>query len=260
MNPSAPSFSNIPWYTFSMFTVDTILQSMSAHLASENFVEIFIKFFLALFLSGAIGIERQRKGRGAGLRTHILVCLGSTLLMMISEYIYREAGGETAGLDRARIAAGIVTGIGFLGAGTIMKSGQEKVGLTTAATVWFAAAQGIAIGAGYLITTLVATAFVLAVVIGLSAFEQILPQRGYFLLSMQLPASEADVGQILANIESAGPFEVYTTAIKGSEESNCLQISFQIHSRSTTDFAILAEVLRTRYAHAQKISLERLQT
>ncbi len=237
-----------------------ILQKLGAHLGSENAFEVFTKFFIALILSGAVGMERQRKGRGAGLRTHILVCLGSTLLMMISEYIYREGGGQLVRLDRARLAAGIITGIGFLGAGTIMKSGQEKVGLTTAATVWFSAALGIAIGAGYLITPFFATAFVLAVVIGLSAFEQILPQRGYFLLSMQLPASEVDVGQILANIEAAGPFEVYTTAIKGSEEMNRLQISFQIHSRSTTDFAILAEVLRTRYAHAQKISLERLQT
>lgn len=243
-----------------MTTFNNLISSLQVHIGSENPYEIFLKLLIALFLSGAVGIERQRKGRGAGLRTHILVCLGATLLMMISEYISREAGEDMARLDRARIAAGIITGIGFLGAGTIMKSGQEKVGLTTAATVWFAAAQGIAIGAGYLITPLFATAFVLAVVIGLSAFEQILPQRGYFLLSMQLPASEADVGQILANIEAAGPFEVFTTAIKGSEENNRLQLSFQIHSQATTDFALLAEVLRTRYAHAQKISLERLQT
>lgn len=243
-----------------MNALNSILQNMGANIGSENAFEIFSKFFIALVLSGAIGMERQRKGRGAGLRTHILVCLGSTLLVMISEYIYREAGTSGGPLDRARIAAGIITGIGFLGAGTIMKSGQEKVGLTTAATVWFSAAQGIAIGAGYLITTLFATAFVLAVVIGLSAFEQILPQRGYFLLSMQLAASDVDVGQILANIEAAGPFEIYTTAIKGSEENNRLQISFQIHSRSSSDFALLAEVLRTRYAHAQKISLERLQS
>lgn len=243
-----------------MNALNSILQNMGANIGSENPFEIFSKFFIALVLSGVIGMERQRKGRGAGLRTHILVCLGSTLLVMISEYIYREAGTSGGPLDRARIAAGIITGIGFLGAGTIMKSGQEKVGLTTAATVWFSAAQGIAIGAGYLITTLVATALVLAVVIGLSAFEQILPQRGYFLLSMQLPASDVDVGQILANIEAAGPFEIYTTAIKGSEENNRLQISFQIHSRSSSDFALLAEVLRTRYAHAQKISLERLQS
>ena len=70
-----------------MISLDNMLQSMGAHLGSESAVEILAKFSIALILSGAIGIERQRKGRGAGLRTHILVCLGSTLLVMVSEYI-----------------------------------------------------------------------------------------------------------------------------------------------------------------------------
>ncbi len=237
----------------------TIINDLGLNLTDENWLEACIKFLTALILSGAIGIERQRKGRGAGLRTHVLVCLGATLLMIVSEYIARTSGDELFRLDRARIAAGVITGIGFLGAGTIMKSGQEKVGLTTAAMVWFAAALGIAIGAGYLITALISTAFVLAVVIGLSAFEQVLPQQGYFMLSMQLPPAQADVAEILDNIEAAGSFEIITTAIKASEEGNRLQLAFQIKSKSSADFAVLAEVLRTRYAHAQKISLERLQ-
>lgn len=228
-------------------------------MTDENWLEAVIKFSAALILSGAIGLERERKGRGAGLRTHVLVCLGATLLMIVSEYIARAADVSVGGLDRARIAAGIITGIGFLGAGTIMKAGMEKKGLTTAAMVWFAAAQGIAVGAGYLLTTLVATAFVLGVVTGLSAIEQLLPQRGLFLLSMQLPATEADVAQILRRIEAAGAFEIVTTAIKSSEENGRLQLTFQIRSKSTADFAILAELLRTEYTHAHKLSLERLQ-
>ncbi len=250
------------WYTGRVFTVDNfaaLVAQMGLHPDAERIAEIVVKLLAALTLSGAVGMERQRKGRNAGLRTHILVCLGATLMMMISEYISREAGGGAAALDRARIAAGIITGIGFLGAGTIMKSGQEKVGLTTAATVWFAAAQGIAIGAGYLITPLIATVFVLLVVVGLSAFEQILPQRGSFLLTMQLPATESDLGRILSHIESSGPFEVQATSIKESEEENRLQVSLQIRSRSTRDFAVLAELLRNAYPHAQRISLERMQ-
>ena len=249
------------WYTGRVFTVDNfaaLVAQMGLHPDAERIAEIVVKLLAALTLSGAVGMERQRKGRNAGLRTHILVCLGATLMMMISEYISREAGGVGA-LDRARIAAGIITGIGFLGAGTIMKSGQEKVGLTTAATVWFAAAQGIAIGAGFLLTPLIATLFVLLVVVGLSAFEQILPQRGSFLLTMQLPATESDLGRILSHIESSGPFEVQATSIKESEEENRLQVSLQIRSRSTRDFAVLAELLRNAYPHAQRISLERMQ-
>lgn len=237
----------------------SLVNDFGLHLADEKWVEACVKFTAALVLSGAIGIERQRKGRGAGLRTHVLVCLGATLLMIVSEYIAQTGNHDLARLDRGRIAAGIITGIGFLGAGTIMKSGQEKVGLTTAAMVWFAAALGIAIGAGYLITALISTAFVLAVVVGLSAFEQLLPQHGYFLLTMQLPPAQAEVAQILESIEAAGQFEIVTTAVKASDESNRLQLTFQIKSKSASDFAVLAEVLRTRYAHAQKISLERLQ-
>lgn len=237
----------------------TFIQQLGLHLDAENWMEAGVKFLAAFALSGAIGIERQRKGRGAGLRTHVLVCLGATLLMIISEYIARGANGSGIALDRARIAAGIITGIGFLGAGTIMKSGQEKVGLTTAAMVWFAAALGIAIGAGYLITALIATAFVLAVVTGLSAFEQLLPQQGHFLLTLQLPPDEADVARILNHIESAGEFEIVTTGIKTSDEGNRLQLTFQIRSKSASDFGVLTNVLRTQYLHAQKISLERLQ-
>ncbi len=233
---------------------------MGLHITAENWMEAAVKFSAALILSGAVGLERQRKGRSAGLRTHILVCMGATMLMIVSEYIARTGDTLTpSGLDRARIAAGIITGIGFLGAGTIMKSGQEKVGLTTAAMVWFAAAQGIAIGSGYLLTALFGTAFALAVVVGLSAIEQVLPQHGHFLLAMQLPATEADVAEILLHIERAGNFEVVTTAIKSSEEGGRVQLTFQIRSKSGGDFAILAELLRTEYTHARKLSLERLQ-
>ncbi len=240
--------------------MNTTLQELGLHLTAESWLEALIKFLAAFILSGAVGLERQRKGRSAGLRTHILVCLGATMLMIVSEYIARTGGAlSPSGLDRARIAAGIITGIGFLGAGTIMKSGQEKVGLTTAAMVWFAAAQGIAIGSGYLITATMGTAFALAVVLGLSVFEQFLPQHGQFLLAMQLPATEADVAQILRHIESAGSFEVVTTAMKSSEESGRMQLTFQIRSKSSHDFAILAEVLRTEYTNARKLSLERLQ-
>lgn len=228
-------------------------------IARENLWEILAKFLLALVLSGVIGIERQRKGRSAGLRTHILVCVGATLLILVNEYIIRESESIAVRVDRARMAAGIITGIGFLGAGAIMKSGQERVGLTTAATIWFSAAQGIAIGGGFIITAVIGTVVVLVVLKGLFAFEEVLPQRGYFLMSMQLPAHEANLGQIMETIKSQGPFEIYTTAVKSCEERDCLHLSFHIESNSTQDFSLLAALMQTKYAHAKKISLERLR-
>ena len=231
---------------------------MSLHLGAENWLETTVKFLAALLLSSAIGLERERKGRGAGLRTHVLVCLGATLLMIVSEYVARTGVTGGALLDRARIAAGIITGIGFLGAGTIMKSDQEKVGLTTAAMVWFAAAQGIAVGAGYLLTAFIGTAFALAVVMGFSVLGQCLPAPGHFLFSLQLPADEARTEEVMRHIAAAGKFEVMTMAVKSVQKSDHLQLTFQIHSKSTNDFGLLEEVLRTRYAHAHKVSLERL--
>ena len=108
---------------------------------------ILIRIFLSVILGGIIGFERSKKGRPAGLRTHILVAMGSCLIMVTSLYIYELYKGK-ASLDPARIAAGVVTGIGFLGAGTIIRSPQEVKGLTTAASIWVSAGIGLAIGCG----------------------------------------------------------------------------------------------------------------
>lgn len=112
------------------------------------------RVLLAVILGAMLGYEREHAGRSAGLRTNLLVCMGAALMMVISKYFYYEAG-QIAGfnvavaLDPSRIAAGIVTGIGFLGAGVIIKESAGFVsGLTTAATLWFNAGVGMACGAG----------------------------------------------------------------------------------------------------------------
>ena len=106
---------------------------------------------LAAVLGGAIGFERELRDREAGLRTHLLVCLGSALFTIVSAYGFREfltSGDQVVRADPTRIAAQIVTGIGFLGAGAIIRQGLTVRGLTTAATLWVSAAIGIAAGAG----------------------------------------------------------------------------------------------------------------
>ena len=102
---------------------------------------------LALIIGGIIGMERGRHGRAAGMRTHILVCLGATLASMTGMYAYNLLGG---GNDPLRLAAQVISGIGFLGVGTILIKGRFQItGLTTAAGIWCAAAIGIALGIGY---------------------------------------------------------------------------------------------------------------
>ena len=99
-----------------------------------NFITITIRLILALLLGGLIGFEREARGHDAGLRTHILVSLASCLIMLTSLYVF-DIYKEVASVDPGRIAAGIITGIGFLGAGAIIRSGEVIKGLTTAATL-----------------------------------------------------------------------------------------------------------------------------
>lgn len=110
--------------------------------------ELLLRLVLACFLGGLIGYERQSRRKSAGLRTNVLVCLGSCLIMVLSQSIYQEVEGLT-NADPARLAAQVVSGIGFLGAGTIMKEGLTVKGLTTAACLWVVAGVGLAVGAGF---------------------------------------------------------------------------------------------------------------
>jgi len=110
--------------------------------------QIIIRLTLSVLLSGLIGLERQLHRRTAGLRTHILVCLGSCLIMLTSIYVF-DIYNKIASMDPARIAAGVITGIGFLGAGAIMREQTEIKGLTTAASLWVVAGIGLAIGVGF---------------------------------------------------------------------------------------------------------------
>jgi putative Mg2+ transporter-C (MgtC) family protein len=113
-----------------------------------SFGEMVLRLVIALVLGSLIGMERETHGRPAGLRTHVLVCMGSTLFTMASFIIGEPMRAEGLAIDPGRIAAQIVTGIGFLGAGTIIHQGSIVRGLTTAASIWVVAAIGLAVGIG----------------------------------------------------------------------------------------------------------------
>jgi len=126
--------------------------------------EIVVRLGAAAVLGGAIGVERELRDREAGLRTHLLVSLGSALFTLVSAYGFHDFltnGGAEVRTDPTRIAAQIVTGIGFLGAGAIIRDGLSVRGLTTAATLWGVAAVGLACGAGYYTAATVATVMIL---------------------------------------------------------------------------------------------------
>ena len=127
---------------------------------------------VAAFLGGIVGLERQQRHKSAGLRTHILVSLGSCLIMLISYKLYAGVQGLT-NADPARLAAQVVSGIGFLGAGTIMKEGLTIKGLTTAASLWVVAGVGLAVGAGYYVGAVTTTILSVLALTYLPRFERL---------------------------------------------------------------------------------------
>ncbi|MFH1889058.1 MAG: MgtC/SapB family protein [Candidatus Omnitrophota bacterium] len=135
--------------------------------------EIIMRLVFALVLSGFIGLERQIHRRTAGLRTHILVSLGSCLIMLTSLYIFAIYKNETP-LDPGRIAAGVITGIGFLGAGTIIREREGIKGLTTAASLWVVAGVGLATGCGFYKAALFTTVLALITLLCLRYLEKMI--------------------------------------------------------------------------------------
>ena len=131
------------------------------------------RLLLSVVLGGLIGYERERKNHAAGLRTHTLVCMGSCLIMILSIYGFTDFIGQpNVNRDPARLAAQAITGIGFLGAGTIMFTGKSITGLTTAASLWVVMAIGLAVGAGFYFPAAVAVLLALLVLWGLNIVEK----------------------------------------------------------------------------------------
>jgi putative Mg2+ transporter-C (MgtC) family protein len=142
-----------------------------ADLIQQLQLDLLWSLVMAVLLGGAVGLERELRGKAAGLRTNILICLGATLFTHLSIHISGPAG------DPGRIAAQVVTGIGFLGAGTILHTRGAIAGLTSAATIWLVAAVGVAIGTGAIFEAAGATLLTLLVLRGLGALESVLQRQ-----------------------------------------------------------------------------------
>jgi putative Mg2+ transporter-C (MgtC) family protein len=174
-----------------------------------HWAEVLLRIVLAGVLGGAIGVERELREREAGLRTHMLVAIGSTLFTLVSAYGFSEfrfsnASGIT--YDPTRIAAQVVTGIGFLGAGAIIRQGLSVRGLTTAASLWVVAAIGIATGAGYYSAAVITTVVVLVSlwplrIVAFRMFERLRP--GEVRLEVELRANESP-SVLLEPLEARG--------------------------------------------------------
>ncbi len=132
--------------------------------------QVALRLVLSVVLGGSIGMERQVHRRNAGLRTHILVSLGSCLIMLTSIYIF-DIYKSVTNVDPGRIAAGVITGIGFLGAGAIIREREEVKGLTTAASLWVVAGIGLATGCGFYSASVITASLGLIVLVLLRRIE-----------------------------------------------------------------------------------------
>jgi putative Mg2+ transporter-C (MgtC) family protein len=128
-----------------------------------NMLDVVLKLLLAIALGGIIGLERETSQKPAGLRTHILICAGAALMMILSELML--AGKTAAGGESLRVAAAVITGMGFIGAGTIIQSQGIVHGLTTASTLWTVTGLGLVIGAGYYVLAVLFSGLILVALV-----------------------------------------------------------------------------------------------
>ncbi len=173
----------------------------------NDYLEISFRLLIALGFGGLVGLERSYHGRPAGFRTHTLVCLASAALMLVTVYEgqwFASRGMERVSIDPTRMAQGIMTGIGFLGAGVIMKEGITVRGLTTSASIWITAAIGVLVGIGFYFPAGLTTASVLGVLSAFRWLENIIPSQQYAHLSIKFnresAMSEPDLRKLLDDL------------------------------------------------------------
>ena len=170
---------------------------------AQEYFEIGFRVVAALAAGGLIGLERSHRGRPAGFRTHALVCLASSLLMLVTVYethwVPRDGGARLI-IDPTRMAQGIMTGIGFVGAGAIIKEGFSVRGLTTAASIWVTAAIGILSGVGFYFAALLGTIFTLGTLSAFRWIEARLPTESYAVFTVRFARDAAMSEQALRQL------------------------------------------------------------
>lgn len=203
-------------------------------------LEILLKIFLAAVLGGMIGMERELSHKEAGLRTNILIAIGSTLLTVLSIKI--AEGSKVA--DPTRMAAQIVTGVGFLGAGAIIQARLAIHGLTTAATIWTVAAIGIAVGSGYYLFSLLVTILVVVVLTGFkvisSALEKQKKTYAYIIKTDEKAAVLVDIKKIMRELN------IHTVNLTMSKKKGSYEIEVLLQISQTKDKQFIERVMQLK--------------
>jgi len=217
---------------------------------------VLLRLLLAAGLSGIIGFEREFHGRAAGFRTHILLCIGSTLVMLTSMHIFDLYYTKVAA-DPARIAAGVITGIGFLGAGTIMHAKSAVRGLTTAASLWVVAGIGLAVGSGLYFGAIVTTILTMVALMVFARLEHAMIRKDWYR-TVIIEAKE-DIDQLKAIREILGDCRTEITDFeieRAKESANMiLKLGLKLYETKCAD-RIIEDVGRLADVKSVKWEIE----
>ncbi len=214
-----------------------------------DILPIFIKLVLAMFCGGILGIERGKKNRPAGFRTYMLVCVGATLVMLTNQYMCEIYGTG----DPARLGAQVISGIGFLGAGTIIVTGRNRVkGLTTAAGLWADACVGLAIGIGFYSGAIIGCTLILLVMSVLHRLDDRMTANAKNMDLYMEFHKMSDMGVFMAKIKEFGMkiSEIEMTKSTGTEDIGVavlLTIKLEKKKAHTEIIELLSQVEGVRY-------------
>lgn len=208
-----------------------ILNSTSAH--------VILRILLSICFGALIGLEREHAHRPAGLRTHILVCVGSCLVMLTSEFTYNYYHQFSPNMDVNRLGAQVISGIGFLGAGTIIRNGSSVKGLTTAASIWAVACIGIATGIGFYLGATICTIAIFIILSYIKSWAKLYDTRKLFLA---ITANNPDVAIEIEKKLFSNSIEVNNISLK-SLENNISSMAFKISmNMSINPTAVISEI------------------
>jgi putative Mg2+ transporter-C (MgtC) family protein len=207
-----------------------------------------LRLAAALVAGAAIGFERSFHGRPAGLRTHTLVCLASAMLMLVTAYQDAWFPGtvETLRIDPTRMAQGVMTGIGFLGAGVIIKDGVAVRGLTTAASIWVTAAIGVLAGVGFYFALVACTVFTLCALSLLRRLEGLLPSYSYAAHTVVVPSAGTLNEETLKAFLQAQDFSVHLVSCDQDYVAGTVKYEMTIRTRVNGGLARLGEAWARR--------------
>lgn len=196
---------------------------------------IVFRLILAAILGGLVGLEREINGREAGIRTYLLVSLGSALIMVLSQYLPHQTELGQAAIDPSRIAAQAITGIGFLGAGVIIRYKNSIRGLTTAACMWVTCGVGLSVGAGYYLYASIVSALTLLSLIGLKLASRRLRIDWYRDLVVVSDDLDGQFERIKKAIEDRGA-KVTAYSIRKDRAVQELKLTFRVRFRAMAPF------------------------